>query len=54
MPSAILAATDRGEGEAGMPDKEFAVAIPAADEGAAKPRRKLLRALDDSQHGALS
>ncbi|WP_331732346.1 hypothetical protein OG613_47840 (plasmid) [Streptomyces sp. NBC_00015] len=37
-----------------MPGKEFAVAIPAADEGAVKPWRKLLRGLDDSRHGALS
>ncbi|MEW2493898.1 hypothetical protein AB0942_10160 [Streptomyces nodosus] len=35
-----------------MPDREFAVAIPAADEGAVKPWRKLLRGLDESQHGA--
>lgn len=37
-----------------MPDREFAIEIPAADEGAVKPWRKLLRGLDDSKHGALS
>lgn len=37
-----------------MPDKEFAVAIPAADERAVKSWRKLLCGLDESENGALS
>ncbi|MFE9250810.1 hypothetical protein [Streptomyces sp. NPDC007088] len=37
-----------------MPDKEFTIAVPAADDGAVRPWRKLLRGLDESKHGALS
>ncbi|MET8816135.1 hypothetical protein ABZW47_29560 [Streptomyces sp. NPDC004549] len=37
-----------------MPDREFTIAVPAADDGAVRPWRKLLRGLDESKHGALS
>lgn len=37
-----------------MPDKEFAVEMPAADQGAVRSWRKLLRGLDESQPGAHS
>ncbi|MFE1476492.1 hypothetical protein ACFW6N_21900 [Streptomyces cyaneofuscatus] len=36
-----------------MPDKEYAVAIPAADEGAVRPWRKLLRGVDEAELGAM-